>query len=72
MEVAGTGRWVREEGERKEGQSRLVSNGQDTQFNRRKRRTESASGCSGRPYLGNWHKDKQNDRVVCDHEAVFT
>lgn len=21
--------------------------------------------------LGNWHKDKQNDCVVCDHEAVF-
>lgn len=60
-----------EEGERKRdnpGSQVLVK---DTQSNRRRRGTESAVGCLGRPYLGNWHKDKQNDCVVCDHEAVF-
>lgn len=71
-EGEGKRQWVREEGERKRdnpGSQVLVK---DTQYNRRRRGTESAVGCLGRPYLGNWHKDKQNDCVVCDHEAVFT
>lgn len=34
-------------------------------------RNERLGGCWGGHYLGNGHKNKQNEHMVCDHEAFL-